>query len=107
ALVTVVFLLGDTADRSRALLAAAVGGSLWTITSVADTLLTFTDVLGGQPSDGAYGAQLASFLTGVPLGRVLLAITLIAGAVAVLAIIVRTPTGAASTLALAFTALAL
>ena len=107
ALVAVVFLLGDNADRSRALLAAAAGGSLWALTCVADTLLTFTDVLGGQPSDGAYGAQLASFLTGVPLGRVLLAITLIAGAVAVLAIVVRTPTGAAWTLALAATALAL
>src|SRR5690606_15455309 len=76
ALVAVVFLLGDNPDRSRALLVAATGASLWTLTAVADTLLTITDVLGGQPSDGAYGAQLASFLTDVPLGRILLAITI-------------------------------
>ncbi|PFG37043.1 putative copper resistance protein D [Flavimobilis soli] len=107
ALVAVVFLLGDNPDRSRALLVAATGASLWTLTAVADTLLTFTDVLGGQPSDGAYGAQLASFLTDVPLGRILLAITIIAAAVALLAILVRTPTGAAWTLALAASALAL
>lgn len=107
ALVTVVFLLGDSPDRARALLAAAAGGVLWTLTAVADTLITFADVLGGQASDGAFGAQLSSFLTGVPLGRILLAVTAIAATVAILSLLVRTPGGAACVLVLAVSALAL
>lgn len=107
ALVAVVFLLGNEADRSRALLAAATGGVLWTLTAIADTLVTFADVLGGQASDGAYGAQLESFLTGVPLGRILLTIAAIAATVTLFSLLVRTATGAAWTLALAVSALAL
>ncbi|MGO1317911.1 MAG: cytochrome c oxidase assembly protein [Cellulomonadaceae bacterium] len=106
-LTAVVGILPRGRDASTALLVTAWAAGAWTLLALAELVLTFADILGGQRGTADFGGQLGSFVAQVPLGRVLLAVVLIAALVSVLALAVRTPTGAAWTLALALVALVL
>ena len=106
-LIAVVCLLVPGPDVRRALVLTGVAAAVWTVLALITMLVTFMNVLGGRRGDTEFGAQLASFVLEIPLGRTLLAVVIIAALVSVLALGVSTATGAAWTLALAFVPLAL
>lgn len=106
-LVAVVCILPPGADRATALLVSAWAAGAWTLLALAELVLTFADILGAQRGSADFGAQLASFVTEVALGRVLLAVVVIAAVTSVLALAVRTSTGSAWALVLVVAALAL
>jgi len=79
ALVLAVFALSDReAEFGRALDIAAAGAGVWAVGGAITTYLTFSSLYQGQLSfDQAYGQDLATFLTQVPLGRAWLIYTLV------------------------------
>ena len=85
---------GD-ARWSRVLDAAAGAAGLWTIASGAATLLAFLTLTDAPVGDERFGPQLVAFLSGVDLGRLLLAQTVSAALLTVLIIAVRSHTGVA------------
>src|SRR5690606_38946475 len=85
---------------------AGVFAVAWTLVSAVH--LTFSYARAGRVrlDDPTFVDQLVSFATEVTLGRSLLATVIVAAVVAMLALLVTTPTGAAWTLALAVSAFA-
>ncbi len=89
-----------------ALLLAGGFAVAWTLVGALHLALTYARAGRTRLDDPTFGDQLLSFATEVTLGRSLLATVIIAACVAVLALAVATPTGAAWTLALAVSAFA-
>lgn len=89
-----------------ALLLAGGFAVAWTLVNALHLVLTYARAGRVPLDDPTFGDQLLSFVTEVTLGRSLLATTIIAACVAVLALAVATPTGAAWTLVLAVSAFA-
>jgi len=106
-LAAATFLLPAGDDRRRALTVAGTSAVAWTLLALTDLVTTFADVLGDPRGDADFGQQLAEFVSQVPLGRIQLTVAFVAGVTAVLALLVRTPTGAAWCLVLVVVALSL
>ncbi|NTW39508.1 MAG: bifunctional copper resistance protein CopD/cytochrome c oxidase assembly protein, partial [Cellulomonadaceae bacterium] len=90
-----------------AVLVAAVAAGVWAVAGVAHLVLTYA-VVAGRPLDSpTFGAELGLFVTSVSLGRSLLAMVVVAALTCVVALLVRTPTGAVWTGVLALVGLVL
>ncbi len=100
ALVAVVCILPRGKDVRKALVIASAAASAWTLIALANLVVTFANVLGSRGKEQDFGAQLWSFVQGIPLGRVLAVIIIVAALISVLALMVETATGAAWVLAL-------
>ncbi len=95
----------DGAAYPRSLLVAAWAAGAWTVAAIAQLVLSYANVTGSGVSSPSFGDELALFVTQIALGRTLGSVVVVAAVVTALAMIVRTPTGAAWTLALAVAAL--
>jgi len=89
------FGVADGSAYPRALLAAAWAAGAWTVLSVVHLVLEYATVAGTALDSSTFGSQLGLFVTQIPLGRTLLLITVVAALVSGLALVSRTPTGAA------------
>jgi len=115
ALVLAAFVLprgdGRTASDGRgwpaAMVVASVAAGVWTLAAVAHLVLSYA-VVAGRPLDSpTFGAELALFVSSVSLGRTLAGVVVVAALTCMLALLVRTPTGALGTGLLALVALGL
>lgn len=100
ALLLAVFAL-DRAEPEfdRALDVAAAGAAVWTLSGVVTAYLTFSSIYQGRFSlDPAYGSELATFLTQIPIGRAWLVAVLAGAVLTVLCFAVRNLTALALTL---------
>lgn len=99
---------GPAADGTaypRSLLVAAWAAGGWTLAATAQLVLTYANVAGTSPTDPQFGDELWLFATQIELGRTLGTVVVLAAVTTALAMVVRTPTGAAWTLLLAVVAL--
>lgn len=96
----------DGRAHPAALLLSGWFAVAWTLVNAVHLVLTYSRAGRTPLDDPTFGDQLAAFATEVTLGKSLLWTTIIAACVAVLALAVQTPTGAAWTLALAVSAFA-
>ena len=85
---------------------AGVFAVAWTLVSAVHLTFSYSRAGRVRLDDPTFVDQLVSFATEVTLGRSLLATVIVAAVVAMLALLVTTPTGAAWTLALAVSAFA-
>lgn len=92
---------------TNAMLIAALGASGWALASLARLLFTGANMIGVPLSDPTFGEQWITYVTKIPSGRVLLALTVVAALVSLLTFAVRGPVGAMWTLALTCVAFAL
>jgi putative copper resistance protein D len=94
ALAIAVFALSPReAAFGRALDVAAGSAAVWTVAAAASCFFVFQTVFAATPTlDAAYGDQLGSFLTQIPIGRAWLSVTLAAALVTVLCFAVRNVT---------------
>lgn len=96
----------DVHPLVRVSLATAGGGAAaWAVLGVARLVLDYSAIVGEPPSSATFGAQLGVFVAEISLGRMLLAVAVLAAVVAVLALAVTGPTGAAWTLVMVGVAL--
>ncbi len=89
----------------QALVLAALGAGAWTVAALVELVLSYANVAGQPPTAADFGAQLQLYVTQVELGRTELSVVVLAAVVSVLALLVRTPTGAAWTALVALAAL--
>lgn len=85
--------LGDA--YPRALLVAGVAAAAWTVLSLATLVLTYANVAGLPLGAPTFGQEIGDYVSSFDLGRAQLEVVVIAAVVAVLALVVGTPTGAA------------
>lgn len=85
---------------------AGGAGATWALLSFTRLVLDYASIVGASPADPSFGEQIGVFALGIPLGRMLLAVAVLAAVTSTLALAVRTPTGAIGTLAVAGVALA-
>ena len=85
--------LGDA--YPRALLVAGVAAAAWTVLSLATLVLTYANVAGLPLDAPTFGQQIGEYVSSFDLGRAQLEVVVLAAVVAVLALVVGTPTGAA------------
>lgn len=100
-LMLAVFVVRPGRALDTALSTAGAAAGVWAVCALARVVLTGANTVGLTLSAEGFGEQLGVYLTQIPSGRALLAIALIVAVVAVLALLVTTPTGAAWTLVLA------
>jgi len=97
----------DGAAWPAAMVLASGAAGVWTLAAVAHLVLTY-GVVAGRPLDSpTFGAELALFISSVSLGRTLAGVVVVAALTCVVALLVRTPTGALWTGLLALVALGL
>ncbi len=114
-LVLAAFVLPRAQGRARgdgaawSALPRVVGGAatLWTVVALAHAVLSYGTVAGVRLDDASFGPGLGMFLTSISLGKIELAVVVIAALTSVAAILVRTPLGALLTALLPALALAL
>lgn len=96
-------------DRAGVVRAAsgvtALASAVWTLSAVAELVLTYANVAGLPLSDPAFGGELGQFVTQFELGRVLLVQVVAAAVVTAVALLVSTSTAAAWTSVLVVVAL--
>jgi len=97
--------LADGTAYPRSLLVAAWTAGGWTVAAIAQLVLAYGNVAGTSPTAPRFGDELWLFVTEIPMGRTLGSVVLLAAVVTALAMVVRTPTGAAWTLLAAVAAL--
>lgn len=95
--------LGDA--YARALLVAGVAAAAWTVLSLATLVLTYANIAGLRLDAPTFGQEIGDYVSSFDLGRAQLEVVAIAAVVAVVALVVRTPTGAAWATALVVVAL--
>ncbi|WP_395111325.1 cytochrome c oxidase assembly protein [Actinomadura sp. SCN-SB] len=102
-LLAAVFLPGDApaALVRRHLRAAALWAAAWAVAALAVVMFSAADLFGVPVTTGVTGNMLRTFLLELPQGRALLLVALAAVAVAVLAQLTSTPSGAAGLLLVA------
>ncbi|OJV80873.1 MAG: copper resistance protein CopD [Cellulomonas sp. 73-92] len=83
----------------------AFAAATWTVLAVAELVFTYGSVAGRPLSSSQFGSELSLFATQVGVGRALLGIVVAVAVLAAVALVVRTPTGAAWTSLLAVAAL--
>jgi cytochrome c oxidase assembly factor CtaG/putative copper export protein len=96
---------GGPATRGALVLAGSAAAA-WAVLSAVQIVLDYATVVGEPPTSPSFGAQLGLFVTQVSLGRLLLAVTLLAALASTLALAVTGPRGAAVTLVVVVVALA-
>ena len=99
---------GPVADGTaypRSLLVAAWAAGAWTLAAVAQLVLSYANVAGTSVTAPSFGDELWLYVTQISLGRTLGSVVVVAALVTALSMVVRTPTGAAWTLALGVVAL--
>jgi putative copper resistance protein D len=96
-------------DRAGVIRAAsgvtALASAVWTLSAVAELVLTYANVAGLPLSDPAFGGELGQFVTRFELGRVLLVQVIAAAVVTAVALLVNGPLAAAWTSLLVVVAL--
>ncbi|GAA1720025.1 cytochrome c oxidase assembly protein [Isoptericola hypogeus] len=92
--------------QSRVLGAAGAAAAVWAVAAVAQLVLRYANVSGTSPASPAFGQGLAQFVTDLDLGRLYLAIIVVAAVTSALAMAVRGPVGAMWTALLPVAALA-
>ena len=83
----------------------AFAAAAWTVLAVAELVFTYGSVAGRPLTSAQFGDELSLFATQVGVGRALLGIVVAVAVLAAVALVVRTPTGAAWTSLLAVAAL--
>ncbi|MCV2392930.1 bifunctional copper resistance protein CopD/cytochrome c oxidase assembly protein [Actinotalea sp. M2MS4P-6] len=115
ALVLAAFVLPRTGGRTvsdgaawpAAIRVAAFAAGAWTVLALADLVLGY-GVVAGRPLDSpTFGPELGVYVTSISLGKIGLGVVVVAALTSVVAIVVRTPTGALWTALLATVALVL
>ncbi|WP_307858092.1 cytochrome c oxidase assembly protein [Cellulomonas fulva] len=84
---------------------AAWSAAAWTVTSVLHLVLSYANVAGRSPAEPTFGDELWLYVSQIEQGRTLASAVVLAAVVTALSLVVRTPTGAAWTLALAVVSL--
>lgn len=84
---------------------AAVGAVVWTLAGVARIVLTYSRTSGRRLDEPTFGAELAQFVTQIPIGQAYLVATLIVAVLAMFCVAMTTPTGAAWSAVIALAAL--
>ncbi|WP_372595212.1 cytochrome c oxidase assembly protein [Actinotalea sp.] len=115
ALVLAAFVLPRTGGRTVAdgaawtatVRVAANAAAAWTVLALAEAVLTYGTVAGVRLDDPSFGPGLGLYLTSISLGRIQLAVVVIAALTSVATLLVRGPVGALWTGLLAASALAL
>ncbi|WP_444663948.1 cytochrome c oxidase assembly protein [Cellulomonas sp. CW35] len=95
----------DGAAYPHSLLVAAWAAGGWTLAATAQLVLSYANVAGTSLTDPQFGDELWLFATQIELGRTLGTVVVLAAVTTALAMVVRTPTGAAWTLLLGVVAL--
>ncbi|WP_413451805.1 cytochrome c oxidase assembly protein [Georgenia phoenicis] len=85
----------DGAAWALAARAAAVAAVVWTLASLVRIVLTYARTSGRGLDEPTFGAELAQFVTDIPMGQAHLVATLMAAVLATVAFAVTTPTAAA------------
>ncbi len=98
---------GDGAAWTAVLRIAGTLAAIWTVAALAQAVLSYGSIAGVRLDDPTFGPGLELFLTSISLGRIQLAVVVIAALTTVAALLVRTPVGALWTALLAAVALAL
>ncbi len=93
-LVAAACLLAPGLLQRRALTAAGVAATVWALAAVAQLVLRYSYVAAISPAAPGFGSGLGAFVTDIPLGRVGLAIVVLAATTSGLALAVRGPVGA-------------
>ncbi|WP_265520128.1 cytochrome c oxidase assembly protein [Oerskovia flava] len=100
-----VFPAGRPLQRSLGVAGVAAGA--WAVLTVVQLVLRYSSISTTPVTAPGFGAQLGQFVSEVPLGRTLLAITIVAASTSAIALAVRSATGALWTAGLALVAIAL
>jgi cytochrome c oxidase assembly factor CtaG/putative copper export protein len=105
-LVAVACLVPGGPARSRLLTTAGGAATVWALAAVAQLVLRYANISGTSPTSPAFGQGLAQFVTELDLGRLYLAIIVVAALTSACAMAVRGPVGALWTTVLPLAALA-
>ncbi|CAM3549334.1 copper resistance D family protein [Isoptericola cucumis] len=92
--------------QSRLLATAGSASAVWAVAAVAQLVLRYANVSGTSPASPAFGQGLAQFVTELELGRLYLAIIMVAAVTSALAMALGGPVGAMWTTLLPLAALA-
>ncbi|MCA5891954.1 cytochrome c oxidase assembly protein [Isoptericola sp. NEAU-Y5] len=106
ALVTAACLVPPGRAQSKVLAAAGAAATVWAVAAVAQLVLRYANVSGVSPAAPSFGPGLGQFVTELELGRLYLAIIVVAALTSALAMAVRGPVGALWTTLLPLAALA-
>ncbi|MGW8566959.1 cytochrome c oxidase assembly protein [Isoptericola sp. NPDC055881] len=106
-LLTAACLLPPGRAQTRVLTTAGAASAVWAVAAVLQLVLRYANISGTAPSSPAFGQGLAQFVTDLDLGKLYLAIIVVAALTSALAMAVRGPVGALWTAALPVAALAM
>ncbi|MFE6968559.1 cytochrome c oxidase assembly protein [Isoptericola sp. NPDC057653] len=107
ALVVAACLLPPGRAQTRVLTTAGAASAVWAVAAVLQLVLRYSNISGTSPASPAFGQGLAQFVTDLDLGRLYLAIIVVAAVTSALAMAVRGPVGALWTTVLPVAALAM
>jgi putative copper resistance protein D len=97
----------DGAAWTAVMRVAAAAAGAWTLLALADLVLGYGAIAGRPLDTPSFGAELGVYVTSISLGKIGLGVVAVAAATSVVAVLVRTPTGALWTGLLAMVALVL
>jgi cytochrome c oxidase assembly factor CtaG/putative copper export protein len=107
ALLTAACLVPPGRAQAKVLATAGAASAVWAVAAVLQLVLRYANISGTSPTSPAFGQGLAQFVTELDLGRLYLAIIVVAAVTSALAMAVRGPVGALWTAALPVAALAM
>lgn len=94
ALVLAAFVVRPGIVLTRTLTVAGIGAAVWAVSALARVVFSGANTVGLSLSSDGFGDQLGVYLSQIPSGRALLAITLLAALTSVLCLFASTATGA-------------
>ena len=107
ALLVAACLVPPGRTQARVLTTAGAASAVWAVAAVLQLVLRYANISGTSPASPAFGQGLAQFVTDLDLGRLYLAIIVVAALTSALAMAVRGPVGALWTTLLPLAALAM
>ncbi|MFD6136875.1 copper resistance protein CopD, partial [Isoptericola sp. NPDC060257] len=94
ALLVAACLVPPGRTQTRVLTTAGAASAVWAVAAVLQLVLRYANISGTSPASPAFGQGLAQFVTDLDLGRLYLAIIVVAALTSALAMAVRGPVGA-------------